>query len=363
MSARAERRIIVIGTGILGASIAYHLARSGAEVTVISGGEARATDASFGWINASFYQDADHFRLRAEGIAGYRRLCRELALPIAWQGCLCWENAGAELEMQRDALIALGYAVEEVDASRFSVLEPAVAHPPERALLFGSEAAAESADLARGLIRAAEGLGARRISGVHVTGWIDNGDRITGVTTTAGHLMADEVVLAAGTGSAALMALADAPLPMLDRPALMLRTAPVPPVLRHILVSRIGEVRQRPDGCLIMPTTIGHQGDTSDMLTESAAEAAEHAAARLRGLLPDVPIDWAEVTLAHRPVPQDGLPAVGLVRPGLYLAVMHSGLTLGAVTGDLVAREVLDGPRNATVQLLAAYRPDRFRTG
>lgn len=361
MPPRADRRVIVIGAGILGAAIAFRLVRSGAQVTVVEGGGARATDASFGWINASFYHDADHFHLRAEGIAAYRRLAMDLDLPIAWQGCLCWENSGAALDAQRDDLIALGYAVEEIDAARFADLEPAVADPPDRALLFGSEAAAESAELARALIRAAEGLGVRRISGVRVTGWVEDGARITGVATTAGQLMADEVVLAAGTGSAALMALADAPLPMLDRPALMLRTAPVSPVLRHVLVSAIGEVRQRPDGCLIMPTTIGHQGDTSQALTDTAPRAADLALSRLRGVLPDVPLDWVEVTLAHRPVPPDGLPAVGLVRPGLYLAVMHSGLTLGAIAGELAAREVLEGPSNATAQLLTPYRPDRFR--
>ena len=55
----------------------------------------------------------------------------------------------------------------------------------------------------------------------------------------------------------------------------------------------------------------------------------------------------------------DGEPIVGPVAelPGLYLAVMHSGVTLAAAVGRLVARELVDG----TVEpALAGCRLDRF---
>ena len=49
------KRIIVVGAGIVGALIGYHLARSGAKVTIIDASEAGglATRASWAWINAS----------------------------------------------------------------------------------------------------------------------------------------------------------------------------------------------------------------------------------------------------------------------------------------------------------------------
>ncbi|RUW42956.1 FAD-dependent oxidoreductase, partial [Mesorhizobium sp. M8A.F.Ca.ET.021.01.1.1] len=52
----ASKQVIVIGAGIIGASVAWHLTRAGAQVTVIAdsapGGV--ATPNSFAWINASW---------------------------------------------------------------------------------------------------------------------------------------------------------------------------------------------------------------------------------------------------------------------------------------------------------------------
>jgi glycine/D-amino acid oxidase-like deaminating enzyme len=87
---------------------------------------------------------------------------------------------------------------------------------------------------------------------------------------------------------------------------------------------------------------------------------ADDALARLQAMLRDVPVTWSHATVAYRPMPEDGMPAVGAVTEGLYVAVMHSGITLGAVMGQQIAAEVLNGPSNETADLLAAYRPDRF---
>ena len=60
-----------------------------------------------------------------------------------------------------------------------------------------------------------------------------------------------------------------------------------------------------------------------------------------------------------RPEPADGLPAVGLV-PGhdnLYVAAMHSGITLAPLIGRLAALEIVDG---IVTEQLSAFRPARF---
>ncbi|MGH6913163.1 MAG: FAD-dependent oxidoreductase, partial [Geminicoccales bacterium] len=67
------------------------------------------------------------------------------------------------------------------------------------------------------------------------------------------------------------------------------------------------------------------------------------------------------VTVGLRPIPQDGKPVVGSAPgvPGLYLAVMHSGVTLAPAVGRFAAMEMLDGVR---LELLEPYRPERFST-
>ncbi len=352
--------VIVIGAGIIGAAAAYHLQLSGANVTLVDAGGDNATAASFGWINASFHHDAAHFQLRNEGIAAWHRLSERLEMPLTWQGALCWEETGAAFDAQRDHLSTLGYDVTEIDHDGFVALEPSIATPPERTLHFPQEAAVDSEIAANRLAEAAMKAGTKRLLGLRVTDLVEAGGQIKGIRTEAGTVFADHVLIAAGTGSAALMAQAGASLPMLRRPAVMLRTRPVAPVLNHILVSEFGELRQLPDGSLMMPAATNHQADTSENVTETLEATAENVLSRLREMLPELTLEWADLTLAFRPVPQDGLPVIGTVRKGLHVACMHSGITLGALAGELVAQEMLEGVSNRSAALLAGYRPDRF---
>ena len=63
--------------------------------------------------------------------------------------------------------------------------------------------------------------------------------------------------------------------------------------------------------------------------------------------------------IGQRPMPQDGLPIIGRVNHlyGLYLSVMHAGVTLAAVTGRLAAAEILSDQDD---DLLSTYRLERF---
>lgn len=72
--------VIVIGAGIIGASIAWHLARQCADVTVVEAGEPGgiATRNSWAWINASMSPSEAYFRLRASAMAEWRRLEQQL---------------------------------------------------------------------------------------------------------------------------------------------------------------------------------------------------------------------------------------------------------------------------------------------
>ncbi|MDW4497599.1 FAD-dependent oxidoreductase [Sulfitobacter sp. D35] len=358
-------KVVIVGAGVIGALIGYRLAQSGAEVTILEAGRpaGAASGASFGWINASFYADADHFRLRHAAIEAHRRLQSELGSDAAtWPGCLCWEEKGAAFDTRHDALRDLGYDVREVDAAEFRRLEPEVT-PPDRALRFGAEGAVDLPTLTRDALQAGHALGLRLVCGVRVTGVRADGDRISGVETTAGRIDADRVIVASGTGTQALLETAGVPLPMLDRPGLILRSQPLPQLVSHVLVTPDGEVRQLPDGCFLSPTAAAHQQvDTASDVTDPRA-LADAAAARLSQLL-NRAVHWEQVTLAQRPVPQGGLPAIGPCgSEGLYVATLHSGATLAPLVAELVAAEVADpgGLGNDRARMLAPYRPDRFK--
>ena len=83
---------------------------------------------------------------------------------------------------------------------------------------------------------------------------------------------------------------------------------------------------------------------------------AQNMLARLRTRLPAAQgAEIDQILLGTRPVPMGGLPAIGALgdTPGLYIAVMHSGITLCALVGQLVTDDLLGQPP----ALLRPYRP------
>jgi glycine/D-amino acid oxidase-like deaminating enzyme len=68
---------------------------------------------------------------------------------------------------------------------------------------------------------------------------------------------------------------------------------------------------------------------------------------------------YERLTLGYRPMPQDRLPIVGF-SPGnsnVYVAVMHSGVTLAPIMGRYITHEIMN---DDSIDELAPYRPGRF---
>ncbi|MDB2368970.1 FAD-binding oxidoreductase [Octadecabacter sp.] len=350
-------KIVVVGAGIIGASIAWHLRREGAEVLVIDSGRPAASTASFGWINASFYVDTAHHRLRVASMAAYGRLMTVLDLPILQSGALCWEAQGADLRNIKTDLQALDYPLEYLKGQALHTAEPDLANLPDEALLFPSEGAADPAGVAATLLAAS---GARVLRGVAVHE-VRGDDTVAGVRTDMGDIDADRVVVAAGNGTAALLASTGVTLPMLERPGALVTTKPFSAKIDHILVTPDGEARQLPDGRILASAVASHQGDDAAYITDHPEQIAGRVLGWLQPLIPNEVLEWDNVSLAYRPMPADGLPVIGPVGPkGLHVAVMHSGVTLAAIAGEATAAEVLGHGHNRYADLLAPYRPDRF---
>jgi glycine/D-amino acid oxidase-like deaminating enzyme len=82
--------VLVVGAGIVGASIASHLASAGARVAVIDTGEPGgiATRNSWGRINASWGNGSPYFRLQVRAMQEWRRLEQEVSgIRVGWVGC------------------------------------------------------------------------------------------------------------------------------------------------------------------------------------------------------------------------------------------------------------------------------------
>jgi glycine/D-amino acid oxidase-like deaminating enzyme len=116
-------------------------------------------------------------------------------------------------------------------------------------------------------------------------------------------------------------------------------------------------MRQTQEGRIIAGSDFGG-GDPSD----DPRKAAEGIIAKVRSMLrggDQIELDF--YTIGYRPNPKDGFPIIGGVdgAPGLYLLVLHSGVTLAPIVGLLAAEEIVSGHSDPQ---LAPFRLSRFAT-
>ena len=351
----AHPKIIVVGAGIIGVSIAYHLAKAGAAPVVVdSTATWAATRGSWAWINASFGNPEPYFRLRMQGIAGWHRIFREIpGLPLSFPGSLSFDLSDADLNSYFAQHRAWGYRMEEAGAARIAELEPALREIPKRAAFCVDEGKVEPVEAADMLLAAAVANGARHLRET-VTSLSLAGGRATGVLTTNGRIEADQVVLASGTGTNALLSGTGFTLP-LDRPkGILVHSKPLPPVLERLIISPGMEVRQTTAGRIV--ASIDYQKVRLDAAEATGAAIIARLNAMLR--LPEQ-ARLSHVTVTERPIPRDGFSIAGAVPgiAGLTLAVTHSGITLAPAIGSMLAAEILGAARDP---LLRPFGPERF---
>ena len=351
------KQIVVIGAGIIGASIAWHLTKAGARVTIVSesGAGGIATPNSFAWINASWGNPEVYFRLRTRAMAEWKRLANELpGLPLAWCGGLCWDLPVDRLEAYAAEHSSWGYGIERVDAKRAAQIEPNLVEPPEFAVYVAEEGVAEPVTAAKALLTDAERHGAKVVAGTVDRLALVNG-KVTSVVVSGETIVADEAVIAAGTGAPAIAATAGIKLPIETPPGLIVHSRPYKKLLNGLVHAEKLHMRQTAEGRIIAGSDFAG-GDPGDNPDATARELFAAAKAALRGA-DGLELDFH--TVGYRPTPTDGFPIVSRAEGmnGLYVAVMHSGITLAPAVGLFATREILDGERDP---LLAPYGLERF---
>ncbi len=351
------KRVLIVGSGIIGASIAWHLAKAGAAVTVLDGSDAGglATRTSWAWINASWGNPEPYFRLRERAMLEWRRLDRDLpGLTVNWCGGLTWDLPPDELEAYAKQHSAWGQGIRRVDRAEILRIEPNLKNPPDFALHVAEEGVAEPLAAARAMLAGAEALGAKVIAHAHVKWLVEDGGRVAGAMTEEGVIHADEIVVAAGAGTVQLLDSIGIKLKLTTPPGLLVHSKPAPELLRGLVMSPGLHVRQTAEGRLVSGTDFAG-ADPVDRAGDAARELQAKVQAMVRGA-EAVELDFH--TVGYRPTPADGFPAIGRPRnrAGLYAAAMHSGVTLAPAVGRFAAQELLEGRRDP---LLAPYHPDR----
>ena len=364
----------VVGGGIVGATIALHLTRSGSRVILFERDKpaAGATGKSFAWINA--YTTNPHYRaLRMKSINAWRELDRDDNLGIVWGGALHWAMSAAEAEVlkaEATEFAHAGYTAEVINRERLNTLAPGVALGSFRAAMFNAmDGHMDPVDVTERIVAhcRSEGVSVEYPCNVRGIKLID--DQLSALDTSKGEFTVNRLVIAGGVDSPFLAAEVGYKMPLIHSPGILLHTQRVKPVLGRVVESPNTYFKQYADGRIVgndgyyAPNILEHAAilrGPQEMPEEIRRQHGERILDVIKQKLPAADdAQYDHLTLGYRPMPEDRMPIVGFVpgRNDVYLAVMHSGVTLAAIMGRYVAAEVAHGK---SIPDLAPYRPERF---
>ncbi len=420
MSQPDSKRIVVIGAGVIGLSVAYYCARRGHRVTVIDRNPEQRDGCSFG--NAGMIVPSHFVPLAAPGMVALGlkwmwnpespfyikpRLDAELLswawkfwraatpghversapllrdLSFASRDCfeelaalpnndfglvkrglvmLCKTQHGLDDEAKYAAHAnRLGVPAEVLDAKALAKLDPDVTMDVTGGVYFPKDCHLSPNRFMAGLQRQCDALGVKFLWSTDVSRFTNHEPRIATVETSLGPVEADEVVLASGSWSPQLTDELDLKLPMQagkGYSVTLTKPRQLPQLCSIFTEARMAITPM--DGSLRFGGTMEIAG-----LNEAINPV------RVQGIIKSVPKyfpafntdDFADVKpwCGLRPCSPDGLPYLGRTAKfsNLTIATGHAmmGLSLGPITGKL-ASEIISGEKPSFD--LTLLNPDRY---
>jgi sarcosine oxidase, subunit beta len=383
--------IIVIGAGVTGCCLAWHLHQSGLKVQVLEAQRQPATQttgAAAGFVahwsyinNPTWHQN--EWAMQRYGIEFYRQLAERTDGDIGFYPCgiayvALTESGWADMQPRIAAARNLGTHLEILNAERAGQLMPFISFDATRGIAFDPDsvrirAAAAIPALAAEL--ASEGVDFR--FGVKITGFVRSNGRIAGVTSTQGKFRSPLVAIAAGAWSRPLLSQLGVACP--TEPVVQSRfvTPPLPGIDSTMPMLIFADchgfyIREEQGGLLIggsdnNPMPADRIVDA--MNPPATQEIATRQAYRMREYLSK--IQHAMPILQQSEVAQiaTGLPAMTADRyfvtdavpghPGLFAiaACQYAGVTHGPALGRLMTELIVDGSSSWD---RSAYRLTRF---
>ena len=353
--------ILIIGAGVIGSSIAYHLARQGRKVLVIERSgiavKPAASWASAGGVRRQGRHPAEA-QLAIKAIARWQTLEQELEADLHYRrgGNLMLAETDAEAEqlvkfVQRQQ--QQGFTdVQLVDRREAHALVPGLNDQVTAGSYSPGDGQADPALTTRAFAAAAERHGATYWTGTAVLSLLLSGEKVIGVQTERGEMHVEHVILAAGAWSNELVTSVGLSLPIRPRALQMILSTPassitVQPVLSA--VNRNLSLKQLRNGAFLLGG--GWPGDLtpdrrsyilrSDSIQGNWMTASE--------LLPEVgqqQIDraWCGLeALSFDDIPFIG-PAPGIDGLTLALGFSGHGFAISPAVGRAVADQLAGRP-------------------
>lgn len=359
--------VLVVGAGLLGRSVAYYLAHGGARVRLIDvDAEPSPTSrASLGVLTHANGRDDPFGNFYRAGHALHGelapRLREETGIDVGWSAMggldlVISDEDEAEAQDLLDYNRSRGCPVEWLENGAVRELEPLVPAAVIGAVYFPGDHRIDPPALADALLKGACRAGARLDTGTALAALGGRSERQvqTRLRTLEGEEEAsfDFVVLAAGAWSCGLAQMADSQLAV--RPIRGQHIRCRGPRLHHIL---------RHGGCHAVPS--GEEIAVGATVEDVGYDlgTTPPAAAQLGAALETMLTGGAEIVEQRaglRPKPRKGRPIIGPL-PGwdrIMVATGHykSGVLMGPITGQVVARWILTGSPSLDMDCFSVQR-------
>jgi glycine/D-amino acid oxidase-like deaminating enzyme len=353
-------RVLILGGGAIGVSIAYHLAARGANVTVIerSAIACAASGKSGGFLAMDWCDGTPLMHLARRSFELHAELAEAHASEWGYRRMTTYGGIVGASSTSASRRAGLGWVSPNISING-------------QLGSIGTTAQVQPAAFTISMMRAAEARGAELRLG-NVTELLRRGGDVVGVDLDGESLEGDAVVIAMGPWS--VLAAQWLPLPPvfgLKGHSLIFDTgAAIPPEALFLEYAEATgailspEIFPRADGT----TYVCAISSESPLPTDPGRVVPDDGAIdRLRALCARIsPILASSRVLSSqacfRPVTQDGLPLIGAIpgAPGAYVATGHSvwGILNAPATGEAVAELILDGATRAVD--LSSFDPARL---
>ena len=373
MTSAKPKHIVIIGAGVIGTSIAYFLSRfPNSAITVIEQDVpgSGASGHSFAWINAFGKDPRDYHTLNRRSLDMWYRLEHQLNedIGIHYGGEMRWEIKSSEAKLLKKRIQQLqdwGYPCRLITSGEMLALVPGLNLDSVKAASYSeADCHIETDKYISICLERAREYGTNIHTHTKVTGFGMHNGNIATIRTDHTEFPCDVVVLASGVQTTRLASLVNVDIPQQCSPGIVIKTTPCDPILHNVAIIHVPSksenyqhlhLRQLRDETL----RIG-QGSQEGINRDDSQEHADMLLAQVKEVLPAIgDIQAIPTPVGYRPMPLDGYPIIGFTEKvnNLYIALMHSGVTLAPLVGEMCALEIADG---ACVDWFSPYRLERF---
>jgi sarcosine oxidase, subunit beta len=364
--------VVIIGGGVVGCSIAYHLARRDMRDVVVLEREtvgSGTTSKAAGGIRAQFPTETE-IRFSLESLKVLQNFTEEFGIDpgfkqIGYLFLISEEDNLRGFEKRIQLQRSFGVDVRVITPKDAQAMVPALRVDDLIAAVWGpQDGLAGPAEVTQGFAKRARELGARIVEGVEVTAIDVAGGKVRGVRTTQGDISAPIVINAAGPTAARVGRLAGVSVAVFPRRRHIFFTEPFPELPGPVPLTNDQAsgfyFRKEMEQVLLSPGDVEDIGQDQEVpmdwgkLDETVTKAVHRLpllerakiAGGWAGLRPLTPDDHAIIG-----------PAPGV--EGFFLAVgfCGHGFQHSPMTGRMVAEWIVDGKPSIDLSL---FNPARF---